>query len=330
MTGKKFLSGWICAAAVLMVSTGAFGKTPAAKPAGDGLKQYTVLTANVGNADIMCGSDYMFKLCKFDVVKKIGDSIKKISPDIVALQEVYDINMCDNKTAEKDKKKVCHDYKNRDPREQVRRLLGEEYTIVCDGRSNFECIGIKKGVGKADGCGVGEMCRGKGALTLPEPDGCEPYPVIFGVDARIGGNKMRIIDAHPAASKSECRTKDIEHLFRGVGGKKPLADPGLKVLAMGDLNMDPFLEPPDASARIWRDFVGGEKPFRYMCGPAEANPPYPTCAGRTLDHVISNFAIGDCMTLGRDKDNPRLDGTVGTANPQGTDHSPILCKLYFP
>lgn len=292
-------------------------------------KTYKLLTANVGNADILfCGADYMYKLCRFSEEKRIIAGIAKINPDIVALQEVYDVSWCEKKPPEKNKTKVCRDYDKITPRDQVRRLLGDQYTIVCDGRSNYECVGLKKTVGKIENCPDGELCKGpNAAITLPEPEGCEPYPVVFGVNFIIGGKTIRMVNAHPAASQAKCRKGDISNLFGNAADTGPLADPKLNVLTMGDFNTDPFHGTDDEAADILRDNVGPGKTFYYLSGPAEHDPPFTTSVNRTIDHVFTNFANGKCKTLGRDKDNPRLDGSVGEPRTEGTDHSPVLCEI---
>ena len=99
------------------------------------------------------------------------------------------------------------------------------------------------------------------------------------------------------------------------------------MLILGDMNLDPFSEATDSSIDVWRGYVGKGRDYDYLSGPAEHQDPYPTNAGRTIDHVVSNFAQGKCITLGRTGQLPRLDGTFGDTDPEGTDHSPIICEL---
>ena len=289
-----------------------------------------VLTANVGNSDLMNCRDYLYKLCLVKVEERIAARLAEIRPHIAALQEVWYDPRCAEMKKEKDKRKVCYKYQDKSPAEQARRLLGPDYTIVCDDRSHFECLGVRKDVGAVAGCEPGALCVGEAVIAAPAPDVCGPHAAIFAVDADIRGKKVRIVNAHPAASDSECRAAQVRDMFEGAGETPPVADPALNVIIMGDLNLNPFNEDfEDDSIAAWRAHVGQGRDFYYLSGPAEHDPPYPTCAGRAIDQVVSNFAAGTCTTLGRSADLPRLDGTSGDADPQGTDHSPILCELEF-
>ncbi|HOX27861.1 MAG TPA: hypothetical protein PLQ76_01770 [bacterium] len=298
----------------------------------EGLGKLKLLTANIGNADVMnCGPEYMFKLCIVKWEKQIADGIAAVSPDIVSLQEVFDVQWCERREKpEKSPKKACYNYKQREPIQQVRRVLGPEYTIVCDGRANFECIGVKKTVGAIEGCGLGEMCNGApAAITHELPEDCDQKTVIFGVNAVIGGLKIRIINAHPSASETNCRAAAIKRMFEGYGKILPLASMEIPTLAMGDLNMDPYRDDaakPDVS--IWRSYVGKGRPFRYLSGIAENDPPLLTCAGRSIDQVITNFAGGSCKTLGAAPGTARLDNyPADKPITEAPDHKAILCEI---
>jgi endonuclease/exonuclease/phosphatase family metal-dependent hydrolase len=289
-----------------------------------------ILTANIGNADIMnCGPKYFFKLCLVEWEKPIADGIAGISPDIVALQEVYDSKWCETKPPEKDPKKVCYKYKEMEQPHQVRRLLGPDYTIVCDGRADFECIGVKKNLGEVGNCPAGELCLEGAALTHEIPDGCDPNSVIFGIDLNVKGISMRIVNGHPAASDRSCRARTIERMFEGYKDTPPLALTNRPAIIMGDMNMDPYTGGQEREdVAIWQKYTGDGKPFHYLSGVAERRPPYPTDAGRSIDHVISNEAAGKCWTLGMATGTVRLDGlSVGKPAPEAPDHYAILCDV---
>lgn len=289
----------------------------------------TVLSANVGNADIFrCGEPYIYKLCRKKIEKEVAAALAAIKPDIVALQEVFNDDLCEGFT-EKNKERVCYGNKDREPHYQVRRLLGDDYTIVCDDRSHFECLGIRKEVGVIPGCEPGGLCLGSALVAAPAPESCDAHPSIFGVDAVVGDVSIRIVDAHPSASILDCRAGQLQGLFEGYAGAPPVADPALNLLIMGDINLTPFTDYTDSSIDIWRAHVGDGKAFYYLSGPAEHDPPWPTNAGRAIDHVITNFATGHCVTMGRSSEARRLDGTFGDTDPEGTDHSPLICELRF-
>jgi len=322
---KKFISISIC-----VLISAVFACRVATAEAPDRIR---VVTANVGNADLVnCGPKYLFKLCLVEWERKIADGIAALSPDIISLQEVYDIKWCEQKGIEKDAKKVCHNFRNREPLHQGRRLLGPEYTIVCDGRSNFECLGVKISAGTINGCPAGELCREGVGLTHELPEGCEPYPVIFGADAVIHGVKMRIVNGHPAASDRVCRAGALTRMFEGYEDVPALAIADRPVLIMGDMNMDPYVgDPLKEDVAIWQKYVGGGKPFHYLSGIAEHQPPYPTNAGRAIDHMISNSLHGKCVTLGVAPGTARLDGLpAGKPITDGPDHNALLCDVELP
>lgn len=292
------------------------------------------LTANVGNADIMnCSQGYYYKLCQTKYEKKLTENIAKISPDLVALQEVMPTQWCDAMAPEKKKAKVCYRYKEREPYEQARRLLGDDYTIVCDGRSNFECIGVKKSFAEVEGCASGELCMNGTGLTHDVPEGCDEKAVIFGVDLMIGDKKMRFVNGHPIATVEDCRAGEALRMFEGYDDVPPLADANLPTLVMGDMNLDPFRDLPESpDIKVWQAHVGEGHDFYYLSGIAETDPPHISAGGgKTLDHVITNFANGKCQTLGEAEGTERLDGVPAEQYvPEANDHRAILCELELP
>ena len=104
--------------------------------------EFTVLQANVGNAKLSCGDDYIYKLCDVDVEQRIAEQIAQLVPDVVVLQEVVPDALCDG-FVEGDATKVCHPVHRAGEPSQVRRLLGDGYDIACDERNGYECIGVR-------------------------------------------------------------------------------------------------------------------------------------------------------------------------------------------
>jgi len=293
-----------------------------------------LLTANVGNADLMnCGQGYYYKLCLLEWEKPLSQSIAELDPDIVALQEVFDVAWCGQMPRELDKRKVCYRFDEREVKHQARRLLGPDYTIVCDARSHFECIGVKTSFASVIGCPRGDICRESGSLTHGAPDNCDTKPVVFGIDLEIDENIVRVVNGHPAASGEKCRAEQIRRLFEGYGNVPPLALHNKPSIIMGDMNMDPFRELQDSpDVKIWNKNVGKNKAFYYHSGPAEnKDEPFKTAAGKTIDHVISNFAKGACLTLGEAEGTARLDRVESRIIvPESNDHRALFCNLSFP
>lgn len=317
-------------ASLFLIAAAYTGIVCAAMPANITLK---VLTANVGNADLLnCGQKYHNKLCLMKWEKDIADGIAALTPDIVALQEVFDIKWCDKMPPEKNKNRVCYKYKEREPLHQARRLLGPDYTIVCDGRSGFECLGVRKSIGEVKGCAAGDICLGAAGVTHDLPADCDPNPVIFGIDVDIKGTPVRVVNAHPSASNRKCRAESLRRMFEGYGEVPPLAAPDRTNLVMGDMNVDPYNWSKNyEDVAVWHRYVGGGLPFHTLSGIAEHDPPYPTAAGSVIDHFISNFAQGKCTTLGAAPGTKRLDGyPVGKPIQDAPDHLAIFCEIEIP
>jgi endonuclease/exonuclease/phosphatase family metal-dependent hydrolase len=271
---------------------------------------FSVLTANVGNLNFGC-RNVLNKLCYKDVEERIASNIKILSPDIVALQEVLAPWQC--KDNEIDKKKSCFDAQNVP---QVRRLLGDNYTIACNTRNQFECIAVKSSIGEIIGCNPGDVCNT--ARTAPEVPACDNGFTVSAATVRLNnGFTFDIINFHPQSTDDECRAKMISLAFEGSNTSKPLIEQE-NVLLIGDFNLDPWRD-QDKSTEAWNIFFArgwAGKKFIYHSGLIERDPPYYTSflfyRKRTVDFVVSNFAQGICSVLGESPNTSRLDGGKGT------------------
>ena len=287
---------------------------------GDGADSFTILTANVGNVDPMC-LPLRLKLCRNEVEARVGAGIQSLSPDIVALQETLPPSLCTSLMA-LDSGNVCSN-SNESP--QVGRLVGNDYTILCESRNSYEFIAVRKDIGGIRGCGEGELC-----LTDridEQPEGCRPNVAIMGTTLEIKGRTFDIINAHPESRSAECRTASLLQIFTDVGDGVGLVREE-HVLIVGDLNIDPWRD-DDLSVRTWNSFVGASEihPYYYHSGTAEHAPPYFTLKypiySRTYDHIVSNFLEGTTLVLGESPDTYRLDGG------SGMDHSAVFGSLIF-
>ncbi len=275
-----------------------------------------LLSANIGNSDLIC-TGYDWKLCRSSVEQRVTDSIRAIDADVALLQEVVPAERC---SARDERKRgfVCYAFANRprNEQEQARRILGPDYTIVVT-RGAFEAVAVKKGVGHIQGCPDGSLCVVSG---LPFPSSCDQGFSITPVDVEIQGKQIRLINGHPDSISISCRAAEVAAAFQSV-------IPGRTLMA-GDWNLDPYRS-NDQSARVWKENFKSLG-FHYLSGIAERNPPYFTIflplAGiplKTLDHVVSDFAQGDCRVLGVSPGTKRLDGR------SDLDHRGILCNLEF-
>ena len=276
----------------------------------------SILTANVGNLNLGC-RNVLNKLCYKDVEERISINIKALSPDIIALQEILAPWQCTKK--EKNKNKVCYETQ---VVPQARRLVGDNYTIICNSRNQFECVAVKLDTGKILGCKPGSICDS--ARTAPEIQGCDNGFTVSAATVRLKtGGIFDIVNFHPQSTDAHCRAQMISTAFEGTKTSPPLIQEN-KVILLGDLNLDPWRD-TDESAITWMKFIDNGwkgKEFVYHSGVIEYNPPYPTSFSlfrkKTVDIVVSNFSKGTCTVLGESTNTTRLDGG------KGTDHRAVF------
>ncbi|MDD2921563.1 MAG: hypothetical protein PHQ36_04685 [Anaerolineales bacterium] len=282
---------------------------------------FSILTANVGNLSLGC-RNVLNKLCYKDVEERIASNIKYLSPDIIALQEVLAPWQC-KETNKKNKKKVCSENQIIS---QARRLVGDDYTITCNSRNQFECIAVKKDFGEIVDCPSGEICDN--ARTIPEISGCDNGFTISAATVKAKRNQavFDVVNFHPQSTSSICRAKMISEALYGSKNSISIIKEK-KLILLGDFNMDPWRD-KDKSAEVWRKFIEDgwqDSKFEYHSGEIEKKPPYFTSSlfykKRTLDFIVSNFATGKCLILGESPNTLRLDGG------KGTDHRAVFGTL---
>ena len=275
---------------------------------------FTVLTANVGNSDPRCAFQRL-KLCRSAVEARLTESLAELRPEVVALQETLPDYLCEGAPLA-DSGHVCAE-EYAEP--QVRRLLGSNYSIVCEESNLIECIGVRTDVGEILGCELGGLCMSDRVVTIAP--GCRTHLTVFAAAVKIRGRMFDIVNAHPENRNAECRLHSLRQVFDGELIREDEA------LVLGDLNLDPW-RGDDVSTEYWNMQVGAFHAFYYHSGPAERLPPHPTIfyplSRRTLDHVASNFLTGTMFTLGE------ADGTVRLDGGGGTDHRALFGRLTFP
>lgn len=300
----------------------------------------SVLSANVGTLSPWCAG-YEFNCCRQGVEVRVGAAIRALEPDLVFLQEVTPYAMAVGRR-EWHPRRVGYRAANRQVHDQIRRLLGSEYTIVCDPHRGTECVAIRRGVGRFAPDLDGRPCP-EGALggTRHSDQGTVRYEtpfvasshddgfVVMAVDAELSGTEVRLLNAHPQAlTHDRARADQLETALERWGDHP-------RILLAGDCNLDPFRQ-DDEAVTVWHRHVdrydddgqlveAGQ--FHYHSGVAEAWPPRPTAhppwpiPDLTLDHVVSTFATGRVRTLsgpanldgGRGMDHDALFGTLTIA-----------------
>jgi endonuclease/exonuclease/phosphatase family metal-dependent hydrolase len=286
--------------------------------AGDSL---TILTVNVGNTAPWCWP-YVVKLCRKDVEARIARNLQALRPDLVAIQEILPPWLC-KKYRLALPGSVCAE-SNDLP--QVRRLLGPDYTIVCESRNAFECIAVRTDAGEILGCDRGALCETDRMDRQPagsQLEGCRGSVSIMASTVRVKGRTFDVVNAHAENRSPACRLASIRQIFES--GSLVREE---KALIMGDFNLDPWRE-DDLSSRYWRQQVGadGTSDYVYHSGIAEHQPPHPTLRypffTKTYDHVVSNFLEGVTQVLGESPGTARLDGG------RGMDHRAVYGRLSF-
>jgi endonuclease/exonuclease/phosphatase family metal-dependent hydrolase len=291
------------------------GENTDAGVTGDG---FTVLSANVGNLDLRCLPYYM-KLCRKDVESRLAKNIQELRPDIVAIQETLPDWMCDSWHVAVPGS-VCT---TQAKVPQIRRLLGPDYTIVCEARNGFECIAVHVNAGDILGCETGELCETD--RMDRQGEGCRWNVAIMAATVRVKGQIFDVVNAHPESRSAACRLASIRQIFENTGQPNSLVREE-QVLLLGDFNLDPWRE-DDVSSQYWRKMVGqaAGSEYAYHSGIAERQPPYPTLRYlsylRTYDHVVSSFLNGTTRVLGVSPGTDRLDGG------QGMDHRAVYGVL---
>jgi hypothetical protein len=284
------------------------------------------LLANIGNLDEATdgpcpAAPYHGSTCSMTQEDELGAQIAETRPDIVVLLEVFDSDTCTD--SEGDPDWICAI--PRDPHQQIRRLLGDDWTLSCDARSHRSCVGVRADAFEISGCTAGSLCL-DGSTTAPHPEACGERGSLTSV-SRVDltatlasplpeGTTLAVIATHALNATDlegdACREAHYRDALDTVPGPNP-------ALIAGDMNMDPY-RLPDAfpSAAYWHTRVGEGRRFQALS--VDTDPPTPTWMDiATLDYVLSDVLRGDCEVL---NSTQRLD-PVG----QTLDHRGVLCSL---
>lgn len=300
-----------------------------------GAGAFSLLAANVGNIDLFECDGAIYKLCDAAQEARITAAIAKARPDVVLLSEVITPGQCDELEGQVDAGHVCHPSNRATEPDQVRRLLGPEYTIGCEPRRGYECIGVRAGFASMEGCADGALCRGLLRAATPIA-GCDEGFTLSAATVKLDGQKLDLIVAHPPsgamAENKQCRAAFLPAALGEVGGPDSLRTQP-RVILGGDFNMDPYRKAGDPDVTYWRERVR----FSYATpGPAlalhsglpEADPPRWSAPlnRQTWDHVLSSGFVGRCVTLGAAEGFPSLDAPQGEEIHR-LDHLAQYCLL---
>jgi len=303
--------------------------TPWDMPAA-GAGAFTLLSANVGNVDVFRCAGAVYKLCSAASERRIAHRIAVLHPDVLLLQETLPPRVCDS-LGPVEEWHVCHPSNTAAEPEQVRRLVGPDYTVACDARGGYECVAVRRGFAPLEGCADGALCRGGARTGPPVEGGCDTGFVVVAATATIAGRRTDLVSAHPPSGFSEesqnCRRAHLDQLF---GDPSPIRSAD-RAIAGGDWNMDPFRS-AGADVERWHASVSARRdsalPFALHSGLVEHDPPYWSAplVKLTWDHVVSEGFIGRCVTLGAAPGLAPLDYAEGDEL-QRLDHLAQWCTI---
>jgi endonuclease/exonuclease/phosphatase family metal-dependent hydrolase len=318
-----------------------------------------LLTYNIGHPE---GQDphYAHRLKERSYEECVRDRLREQAADVVFLQEVLAPERCDG-FVESDPAFTCYESAKRQP--PVRRLLGPDYTIVCDSRRHVECIGVRTSFGAVSGIALGDLVL-DGAETPPLPleacewalgrcsdARCDAESTVSAVTVTTRRGPLRLVHVHPMApGRSErgvfwggpCRYRQLQQVFEGLpgSGDVPLVAAGTS-LVVGDFNLDPVRMAFESEAALWQRHVGEGRRFRDLTPSAQDGTQFGTrraSLGIATDHVLAERATGACTVhghgLGLDPGTEPLDAGCEGMRPPGMegdagriDHFAISCDL---
>jgi endonuclease/exonuclease/phosphatase family metal-dependent hydrolase len=289
--------GWIDARGAL-----AEGVTP----------NFRVLTINVGNSVTQAGP-YSLRLAEQGYEDRIAAEIQALAPDIVGIQEVAPRAQCEIAAAcpvhpdadgfcQAGAGYVCEPLTCTDVDarvDQVQRLLGPDYTILCAGLSDggissVDCLGVRIGFGRVVDYHDGSLVPA--GAYLPEwggdvpgewsfwrPPGfeacdflagecgfkrraCDAESSIMWADVVVGpgadqgeGEQMRVVHLHPSALGERCREHQLARAFEAAAARWDQPNP--RTLMLGDWNFDPERLVLPVEEALYYAYVGPTRPL---------------------------------------------------------------------
>jgi hypothetical protein len=244
-----------------------------------------------------------------------------VHPDVVAMQEFFDLEDCADVPAEAREGFVCENWTPDSPT-LTELVLGPGYQLACNLQKSDKCVAVKRAFGTIRGCSADTCLDG---LYGSRIDGC-------GSGARIGrgvidlaaGGTITLVNVHGSSGVSaedvDCRVQQVEQVFIDLGDGEPGAN-GQRNLILGDFNTDPRSTVAvlgDASARRWNDFVGSDQPFDFI------NEHVATYRNMfCIDNMVSEVLTGECWYPGH-------DGHPPVSPDDNFDHTPTVCNITLP
>ena len=284
----------------------------------------TVLTYNIGNGEI--DGVYSLRLKDQAYEDHISERIRSTEADIIALQEVLSPTACTS-TNEQNPAHTCYEPDNREA--PAKRILGPNYSVVCDANRHIECVGVHVDFGAIVGVERGGFVL-DGAKTAPLPHhgcdyitgGCkdsgtncdEESSISTLVIDRPDGTALRVVHVHPTAVGNICLQEQIQQAFDFTRDEIP-------TILLGDWNFNPSRAEDTAATALFSNYVGTQRRFRLHSVRDDE------CWTGHIDFVVSDFLVGTC----KEWNAPKLDSGFDWSHLIGgrADHIAISCPLFL-
>jgi len=307
-----------------------------------------ILSINVGNNVLEAGA-YSLRVADHAYEGVIAAKLQALAPDIIGIQEVMPVAQCQRAAAcpvHPDANALCEPASgylceplvcaDADGSDQVRRLVGPDYTIVCPGLreggvSSVDCLAIHTDFGRVVDYHDGELLppasyRPEWGADAPDqwsfwaPQGFEPCDFLAGecsfkgtkcdaessllwADVAVGPEfteRIRVVHLHPAAVGERCREHQLAKAFAAAAAH--WQDPGARTLMVGDWNFDPerFVLPVEEA--LYYAYVGPTRRLHEHderdegCARVKTGPHIAGQRPGALDRVVTDFAVGFCQT----------------------------------
>lgn len=324
-----------------------------------------VLTVNVGNG-VETGSRYDLRLRYQAYEDALGDQIAELQPHVIGIQEVISRTACERAPADEDESQTCFDVANR--ADQVRRLVGDHYSIVCDAVASVDCLAVHTNFGRIEGLVVGgydpqwrhtepmpagfEPCSFTAGECQPKLRRCDVESSVLWADVLVfaqghQSERMRMVHVHPAAFGDACRENQMLGAYERVAEvwDEPAGDRPTMIL--GDWNFDPDRLGQPVEELLYSAHVGPQRRLRdhdertASCGRVKTSP----SDLAAIDRVVTDFGHGFCrvfheshVSLDGDEPRGRFDAAFdafevfpgGSSDPGRMDHRAVVCDLAWP
>lgn len=267
-------------------------------------------------AEAIASTTYADRLAHTEAIAEAADWIAETDPDVVVLQDLFDVRDCELVPADERAGFVCEED---EPPSVARQVLGDSYTIACHDDNATACIGVHSRFGVPDGCEEeGECLDGAAGDAI---EGCPGGARVGRVTIPLVEAELTMVNVQASEGMSDpaqaCRIAQFEQIWLEMD-EDPAAN-GDRSVVFGSFETDPArLARRDVSAARLIELHEAAEDFLFV---TRTNNRSPGAYRGTfdLDHMTSNFYHGACLYSGIDDAVPSLGARF--------DHPAIRCEL---